>query len=399
MNRLRPYQQKAVDQLRNGSILCGGVGSGKSTTSLAYYMKLNGGSANVDDRQPMNRCQPLYIITTARKRDSHEWEKEITLLPLFVGQDHQEPPVTVDSWNNIKKYVGVTGAFFLFDEQRVIGKGAWVKSFLKIAKKNQWILLSATPGDCWSDYIPVFIANGFYANRTEFERRHVVYSRLAKFPKVDHYVDCGHLAALRRRIMVDMDFERPTNAHHEYIQCTYDRNAVKTVTKLRWNPYTSEPMKDAGELCYVMRRIVNTDPSRLQLLVKVIDTHPHIIVYYNYDYELELLRATCSKLAPTAEWNGHKHEWIPKTDRWIYLVQYTAGAEGWNCVETDTMVFFSQNYSYRIMVQSAGRIDRMNTPFKDLYYYHFTSSAPIDLAIRKALNEKKDFNEKRFAKW
>ena len=97
-----------------------------------------------------------------------------------------------------------------------------------------------------------------------------------------------------------------------------------------------------------------------------------------------------------AEWNGHNHEDIPKTSTWVYIVQYTAGAEGWNCIETDTIIFYSQNYSYKVITQSAGRIDRLNTPFTDLNYYHLYSMSPIDLAIKKAFDCKKDFNEKRF---
>lgn len=399
MLTLKPYQRDAVGRMRNGCILCGGVGSGKSVTSLTYYFEKNGGKMEDGHFTQMSIKQDLYIITTARKRDTREWEKELSLFLLHPDLPDLPVKVVVDSWNNIGKYAGITGAFFLFDEQRVVGHGAWVKSFLKISRHNEWILLSATPGDCWSDYIPVFIANGFYRNRTEFATRHIVYSRFAKYPKVDHYVDCAHLAALRRKIMVDMDYRRDTEAHHEDIICSYDRDAVKEAIRLRWNPYTREPMKDAGELCYVMRHIVNSDPSRFEQLEKLIDNHKAIIIYYNYDYELELLRCFLSKRIPYAEWNGHRHEPIPDGNRWAYLVQYTAGAEGWNCVRTDTIVFFSQNYSYKIMVQAAGRIDRMNTPFHDLYYYHLRSTAPIDLAIRKALNEKKDFNEKKFANW
>lgn len=383
MVTLKPYQKDAVDRLRNGSILCGGVGSGKSVTSLCYYFRHN-----------ETKQMALYIITTARKRDTKEWEEELSLfLPI------RPEKVTIDSWNNVVKYVCVRDAFFIFDEQRVVGRGTWVKSFLAITKNNEWLLLSATPGDSWSDYIPVFIANGFYKNRTAFLQRHAVFSRFTKYPKIDRYVDCAYLEKLRQSILVDMDFERPTEAHHENILCEYDRNAVKTAMRIRWNPYTREPIQDAGELCFVLRRIVNSDPSRIEILRKLIDKHNRIIIFYNYDYELDILRSVCQHMAVSAEWNGHRHEPVPDTERWVYLVQYTAGAEGWNCIETNIMIFYSQNYSYKIMTQAAGRIDRMNTPYHDLYYYHLRSDAPIDLAIRRALNAKKDFNEKRFIKW
>ena len=398
---LYDYQIEAIEKMRNGSILCGKVGSGKSRTSLAYYfMKIGEGSV-INEYIPMCKMVNLYIITTARKRDTKEWEAE--LQPFLISADHPEDTiyydleVHIDSWNNIAKYVGVKDAFFIFDEQRVVGRGAWVKAFLKISKANRWILLSATPGDTWMDYVPVFIANGFYKNRTEFNERHVIFSRFAKYPQVDRYVNEGRLIRYRKDILVTMDYEKPTRTHEELIDVDYDRQTYKDIMTVRWNIYEDAPIQNASELCYVARKSVNSDPSRIEAVIDIVSDHPKVIVFYNYDYELELLKnAPYGKDISIAEWNGHKHQLIPKSDRWVYLVQYTAGAEGWNCIETDTMVFFSLNYSYKIMVQSAGRIDRMNTPFTDLYYYKLRSNSPIDIAISKALRKKQNFNENKF---
>ena len=395
---LREYQLKAVEQMKNGCILCGGVGSGKSRTSLAYYYVRNGGCLETDEYMPMDDPpKDLYIITTARKRDTLEWEGELAPFLLSTHEDVNLycNKVIVDSWNNIKKYADVRNAFFIFDEQRVIGSGTWVKAFLKIAKSNEWILLSATPSDTWQDYIPVFIANGFYKNRSEFIRKHVIYSRFSKFPKIDRYINTGRLIRLRNSILVNMDFKRQTVSHHEDIYVKYDISEYKMAGKNRWNPYKQEPIINAAELCYVWRKIVNTDASRQIALLEIIEKHPKAIIFYNFDYELELLKHILSGYE-IAEWNGHKHQPIPTGDMWAYLVQYNAGAEGWNCITTDTIIFFSQNYSYKIMAQSAGRIDRMNTPFTDLYYYHLKSRSGIDLAISKALKEKKTFNETRW---
>lgn len=378
---LYDYQQDAVDRLKNGSILCGGVGSGKSRTSLAYYYKVA-------------RTKDLYIITTARKRDTKEWEDEVEPFDL-------KRKVTIDSWNNIGKYKDIVGAFFIFDEQRVVGYGAWVKSFLKITRVNEWILLSATPGDTWQDYIPVFIANGFYRNKTEFAREHIIYSRFSKYPKIDRYVNEGKLLRLRRQILVTMDFKRKTVSHHEDVYVSYDIPLYKDVTRSRWDPYKNEPIPDASGLCYVWRKIVNTSEARQVALLEIFEKHPKLIVFYNFNYELDILKEMFSVYAgvQVAEWNGHKHESIPTGPSWVYLVQYTAGAEGWNCITTDTIVFYSQNYSYKIRQQAAGRIDRLNTPYTNLYYYHLKSRSGIDLAISKALKEKKKFNESKYVKW
>ena len=409
---LRDYQMDAVKKMKNGCILNGGVGSGKSRTGLYYYFKEQGGSIDPDYKPMKNKPRDLYIITTAMKRDSLEWEGELANYLLSTDPKKNKfygNTIVIDSWNNIKKYTNIYGAFFIFDEDRVTGSGAWVKAFLKIANKNQWIILSATPGDTYEQYWPVFVANGFYKNKTEFCREHIIYSRYTKWPQIDRYVNTKKLDKLRDSILIDMDFKRSTIPHHQDIYVKYDVHKYKEAIKTRWDPYKNEPIQQASGLCYVLRRIVNEDESRVVALLEILDKTPRAIIFYNFDYEREMLLHVISEIEypfddsdgfyEVAEWSGHAHQPVPDSKRWIYLVQYTAGCEGWNCIKTDTIIFYSQNYSYKVMEQASGRINRMNTPFKDLYYYHLKSRSGIDLAISKALDQKKKFNERRFTRW
>lgn len=390
---LYPHQVEAIEKLKNGSILCASVGTGKSRTALAYYLKDCGGSVPVNGKGSwgdMTSPRDLYIITTAKKRDDNEWVLE-------CGPFGFKTNVVVDSWNNIKKYQNVSGAFFIFDEQRVVGWGAWSKAFLKITRKNHWILLSATPGDTWSDYIPVFIANGFYRNKTEFNQEHCVFNPYVKYPKIDRYVNTGTLMRQRNQILVNMEFAKQTVPHHITRYVEYDKQLYLTVFRNRWDPFDECPIQEVSKLCYLMRKVVNLHQSRIDATEELILEHERVIIFYNYDYELEALRLIAKKnKIICAEWNGKKHEEVPTGDRWMYLVQYSAGAEGWNCVTTDTIIFYSQTYSYRMSVQAAGRIDRLNTKYKDLYFYHIRSMAPIDIAISRSLNQKKNFNERAF---
>ena len=400
---LYDYQKEAVKKMFNGCILNGSVGSGKSRTGLYYYFKENGGSID-PDYIPMRKPKSLYIITTAMKRDKLEWEGELANFLLSTDSMkngiNECVNIVIDSWNNIKKYSDIKNSFFIFDEDKVCGSGAWAKTFLKITKNNDWIILSATAGDCWSDYITVFIANGFYKNRTEFQREHIVYSRFTKYPKIDRYINTGRLIKLRNKILIDMDFKRHTVPHHNDIYVKYDISKYKDAIKNRWDPFKNEPIQQASGLCYVLRRIVNEDESRQVVLLELFEKHPKMIIFYNFDYELDILKGLYYGAdVELAEWNGHKHQPVPEGKQWVYLVQYTAGAEGWNSIQTDTIVFFSQNYSYKIMEQACGRINRLNTPYTDLYYYHLKSRSGIDLAISKALSQKKQFNERKFAKW
>lgn len=383
---LYPHQKAAVDALSNGKILWGGVGTGKSLTAAAYY---------VEKEAPKD----VYVITTAKKRDSLDWESEFI---KFGVSAHERGPKTgqlrVDSWNNIAKYKNVRGAFFIFDEQRLVGSGAWTKAFEFIARHgNTWILLSATPGDNWLDYMSVFIANGFYKNRTEFKREHVVYSSYTNFPKVEKYINVGKLVRLRNQLLIHMPYERHTTRVSQNIPMKCDQELLGTVMKERWNPYHDRPIKSLAEFFYTMRKVVYSDPSRLAAVRALMKIHPRLIVFYNFDYELEVLRTLAGEV-PVAEWNGHKHEDVPDSERWVYLVQYTAGAEGWNCTTTDAMVFYSLTYSYKQWHQAHGRIDRLNTPFSLLHYYVFLSDTGIDQGVMSALKAKHSFNEVKYTK-
>jgi hypothetical protein len=332
----------------------------------------------------------VVVITTARKRDSLDWQGEFSKFGVGTSCDASVAGVlTVDSWNNIHKYEDVTNAFFIFDEQRLVGRGGWVKSFLKIVKANNWILLSATPGDTWMDYIPVFLAHGFYKNRTEFKARHVVYKSYTKFPAVDHYVDQGRLIRLRSKILVEMPYERHTVRKTIAIPVEHDKEYMRQVMKQRWNPYEKRPIRNAGEMFALMRKVVNSDMSRLHALKEKMKIHPRLIVFYNFDYELELLRTLTGRVV--AEWNGHKHQNVPETDSWLYLVQFTSGAEAWNCITTNATFFYSQNPSYKLTEQAYGRVDRLNTSFETLYYYVPMSDSWIDKRLRQAFEEKRDF--------
>ena len=375
---LRPHQAAALKQLKNGSILWGSVGTGKSRVAVAYYKN----NHFKDD---------VYVITTAKKRDSKDWEGEFANIGVGKPDATLGGVLTVDSWNNLHKHKDVKNAFFIFDEQRLVGSGAWVKAFQKLAKNNNWILLSATPGDTWMDYIPVFVGNGFYKNRTEFIREHVVYAPYVKFPKVLRYTGVNRLVKLRNQILVHMPFEKETVRHSKTVEVDYDQDKLDQIVKKRWHIYEDRPLKDIAEVFTVGRRLINTDPSRLRAIRRLLTAHKKLIVFYNHNPELELLR-TLESVTTVAEWNGHKHEELPKTDEWVYLVQYAAGSEGWNCTETDAIAFFSLTYSYKYWEQAHGRIDRMNTPFRDLWYYNLRSKSVIDGAIWRSLKAKKNFN-------
>lgn len=385
MIKLMEHQQEAVDLLGSGKVLYGGVGSGKSATALAYYVK---------DQAPKD----IYVITTAKKRDSLDWEGEAARFGISVrGSLSIAGQLRVDSWNNIEKYTDTTGAFFIFDEQRVVGTGVWVRSFIRIAKQNNWILLSATPGDNWLDYAPIFIANGWYKNITEFKREHVIYAPYIRFPKVLRYVGITKLEFYRNEVLVEMPYLKHTNRILNYLDVRYDKELWDVAVRRRWNPYEDHPIKDVAELFRVMRKINNTDPSRIEMVRLLMKSHDKLIIFYNFNYELDILRGLANEVE-VAEWNGHRKHPVPNSDRWVYLVQYNSGAEGWNCTQTDAMIIYSLTYSYKNYIQSQGRIDRIDTKFTDLYYYILVSDSPIDKAVKKALEHKKNFNKRQFVR-
>lgn len=394
MPELYKHQVKALKMMKNGCILCGGVGTGKSMTSLAYYMTDCGGiyTSSGDYYPPRKKdLKQLVIITTAKKRDENEWEREL------ARWDLEKPPVIIDSWNNIKKYQKIFGGFFIFDEQRLVGSGAWVKAFLDISRKNHWILLSATPGDSWKDYIPVFIANGFYKNRHQFEWLHVEYDPyVKKFPKIRRYINTEVLEDHRKEIVIPMKYDKPAIAHHEDVLVGYDLDKYSKVWKERWDIFNNEPIKEVAGLYMALRRVTNSDKQRIDKTLDICKRNERVIIFYSFNYERDMLRKMCEENGlKKYEWNGDKHEHLPDDplDSWVYLVQYWSACEGWECTTTNVMIFYSQQYSYKTLVQAAGRIDRLNTPYKELHYYHLKSLAPIDRVISKAIDRKEEFNE------
>lgn len=391
--QLTDYQVEAVEKMHNGCILRGGTGSGKTLTSLVHvFEKILGGASPLYPGHEYKKAScdiPVYVITTPKKRDTCDWTNEASLVPLTLTD--------VNSWNNIKKYEDIKDSIFIFDESKVIGYGAWTKSFLKITKHNTWVMLSATPADTWLEYMPVFIANGFYKNKTEFETEHVMWSRFAKYPKVERYFNVARLIRERDAVLVDMPDTRATTQHHVPVPCEYDRATYSILSRDRWNIFEDKPIRDISELCYCLRRVVNADPSRLEMLKPIYLRHKKVIIFYNFNYELYMLREWCQANSITyAEYNGHNHDDVPDDKYWVYLCQYTSAKEAWNCIVTDCTVFFSQTYSYKALIQSAGRIDRMNTLFTHLYYYHFVADAPIERGIQKSLDNKENFNEGRW---
>ena len=391
--RLRQHQLEALENLANGKVLCGSVGSGKSLTAVAYwYTTICGGG--LIPLVPRRSHIPCYVVTTAKKRNDREWDLEFAR--VGVDRNDENGDAHVISWNEIHKVANVTNAFFIFDEQRASGSGKWARAFIRIARRNRWIMLSATPGDVWLDYIPLFVANGFYKNRTEFIRRHVVFDNFAKFPQVQRYLETGVLENYRRQILVDMPVERHTVRVRRSIHVKHDEELYSRISKTRFDPWKDEPVQNAGGLCYLFRRVVNDNSRRYAAVLDILKRHPRVVVFYNFDYELERLRGLEKDGFSVSEYNGHRHDPVPEGESWVYLVQYTSGAEGWNCTNSDTMVFYSLNYSYRVMEQAEGRIDRLNTPYSKLFYYRLVSNSPIDRAIQDAISRKKVFNERAF---
>jgi hypothetical protein len=383
---LMPHQKQALEFLSNGKVLFGGVGTGKSLVAAAYYMK---------EEAPKD----IYVITTAKKRDTLDWEE--TFAHFGVGTEVNGSVagvLHVDSFNNIDRYINIEDAWFVFDEQRLVGHGVWVKSFLKIVKNNNWIMLTATPGDTWVDFIPLFIANNLYKNATQFTREHIMYAPFSKFPKIVRYNDVYTLQKYKNMLLVEMPYLIEAERFIEDVVVEYDEVIFQKAVKDRWNPYTNKPIKDVAELFRVMRKIVNSDASRLRAVKTLLEEHNRLIVFYNFDYELDLLRTLNQETNVTiAELNGHKHQPIPDTEKWCYLVQYVAGAEAWECIETNAMCFYSLTYSYKNFIQAMGRIDRLNSLWKDRRYYVLVSKSIIDKAVRKSLGEKKMFNERKWA--
>lgn len=359
---------------------------------VMFIEKIIGGS--IDPPALPTEPVDLYVITTPKKRDDLDWPKEAARFGISTNPEASMGGITliVDSWNNIKKHTKVQDAFFIFDEQRAIGSGVWSKSFIAIAKRNRWVMLSATPADRWMDLVPVFIAKGFYKNKTQFVREHVVYSPYTKYPSIRMYLDIPTLKRHRDETFVIMPFKRRTKTNIVDVPVMYDREATKLLKKTEWNPYKDYPIRNHPEYVHVLRRLIYSHASRISELIKIHIKAKRLIIFYNFNYELDIMREGFANLTEVSEHNGHNHDPVPTGDNWVYLVQYISGSEAWECFSTNHMAFYSANPSYRATIQAMGRINRMTTTYKNLYYYRLMSESAPDKGMMKSFGNKEDFN-------
>ena len=197
----------------------------------------------------------------------------------------------------------------------------------------------------------------------------------------------------RRQILVPMVYKKVTERKRQLIYSEYNTDNYHKIMKERWNIFEDKPIENASELLQIIRKTVATDPDRKLNAKIMMDAHDRLIIFYNYNYERDVLIEIAEELGKEYfEWNGHAHEDIPDQEQWLYFVQYTAGAEGWNCISTNVIMFYSVNYSFRYMEQAEGRIDRINTPYNVLEYYYLTSHSQIEKDILSTVNRKKNFN-------
>lgn len=394
MKTPRPHQRDAIRKISNGNVVVGATGSGKSLVGLVYYYT-NILEGSVEPFRKPTKSVSLYIITTATKRDSLDWNSECAEFALSTNQEASVNgiKVVIDSWNNIKKYKDIRGGFFLFDEQKTTGYKRWSKIFIRIAKNNRWILITATPSDRWMDLLSVFIANGFYKNKRDFVNQHVTYNPYVKYPSITGYRNVNKLRILKKRIFVIIDYQSPSIIENKVISVDYDVDALTQIEKTEWNPFTDSPIINLSEFASVLRRSLNSHPSRINEAIRIRNTVKKLIVFYNFNFELEILKHGYSGIK-IGELNGHRHDALPVGSDWVYLVQYNSGNEAWECFTTNHMLFYSLNYSFRIMTQAKGRINRLTSGFNYMYYYYLVSNHWLDKGIQKALNKKRDFNNK-----
>ena len=381
MIKLLKYQEEAIQKLHSGSVLYGATGSGKSLTGLAYYMRC---WSHLD----------LYIITTSKKRNAGEWEEEIAKLGC-------PPPKAIDSWNRLKNYRMVSDAFFLFDEHKVGGHGKWAQSMITIAKKNKWILLTATPGDVWDDYASIFIANEFVKNKTTWNEDFCIFDRISKYPKIIGYQREDVLKNMRDAVLVPMEYQSEKVPIPYVIPYKVDHEEEAYVLARRKSLRHPEmrAFRNTSAMFAYMRMNLPDKESKIQALADVLKKEPKAIIFYNFTPEkYEIENAARQVNIPFFQYNGQIKDNVPDGDTWVYAVQYTAGAEAWNCITCRTVIFYSMNYSYKVMTQAKGRIDRCNSPFDELHYYYFISpDFEIDQEILNALTRKEKFNEEALA--
>lgn len=154
-----------------------------------------------------------------------------------------------------------------------------------------------------------------------------------------------------------------------------------------------------GDLTAKRQLAAAYSPAKLEAFGDLLDgTSKRLVVFYNFDVELEGLTAELeNRHRPYGVLNGKAHDLSPffDTDDGVALIQYQSGAMGVNLQQADTCVYFSPPLASSLFEQSKKRIHRVGQD-KPCTYYELVSKGTVEEKIYDTLAMRRDYTEKLF---
>lgn len=127
-------------------------------------------------------------------------------------------------------------------------------------------------------------------------------------------------------------------------------------------------------------------------------TEDRLIIFYNFNGELEVLRDLCASVErPVSIICGNIKDLssYEKSKDSVTLVQYQAGAMGLNLQKSNKIVYFTPPLSSEFFEQSKKRIHRIGQD-RTCFYYYLICSGSIEEKIYRTLAMRKDYTERLF---
>lgn len=379
MINLYSYQEEYFKHVKPNYIYDMDTGTGKTIMGLHHH-------------QTYFKDKPLLIVAPASKINEGGWQRTI---------DEHYPNIEYDTctYNMLgKKWSQYKDWFVIFDECHRLKNscGVWGKAGYNLTKISAgFILLSATAiPNGWEDSINYFKMFGLAKNKTQFIRNEAITTMDYGYMEILGWKNENKLKNMWKSISRHLSKDEATDLPPLVFENVYFKASATYKTIKKDRIYNDVLYDNQMKLRHGLRLNTNLK-NKIEYIKDFVDsTNDNIIIFYNYDEELKLLKENIDK--KTYLCNGSIKDY-PKKSEWdsikntVTLANYKSGSEAVEFTYANIIVYFSPTESYTEYYQSYGRCYR-NGQTKKVTAYKFITDNTIEADIYKALDSKQDFN-------
>lgn len=410
------YQKEAIENYKEKSFNLSDTGVGKTVMALGSFIE--------------SKCKKLLVICLAPKvvdfaEDGVLMNVDIT--PLNRGSkknkellaESDKVAISFESVWRIPEFLKWVDedTFIIIDESHKVANTSSkvTKYVMKLSKKAKYTYLcTATPisNGKYEQYYPQLKMLGVYNGTKKEYYNMFVDERMTRmggsqFMQITGYRNIDLLENMVNQCSVNYKRDKPY-LPEDYV---YKTKKPAMFNKLKKNRmYKTDngeviELDNSSKLFNALRCVshgfllgINKQVSKepFERLQAILETHNNerVVIFYNYNIELEMLKQLLSKLKrPTSEYNGARKDLKEFKGKYngVVLAHYKSASTGINdFVISNVMVFNSLPLSSIELTQSKGRIDRQGQGKKPMYYF-IIPDTPVEKKIFEQITNGKDF--------